>query len=475
MQPEPPDSLWLYRSRVGYSALVKVGDFSLRYRLLRNKLEPEGFDDFSEFDINVDEVKVQTPAQIIEHVINNPGSYRAASLAVNDAVSGNLSNSSSVSSSSTYYQLENGHTSSSNETPSSGQVELVDPNNGISIAPDIVRSEHAQQLINVELSSHVRAVESRKANQHSKRKVYENIPKFAELVAPLQTLKRKQKSIVNHDATMLNKLTEESLNFEINARTKGKHASIDPNEVVLRVAVFHPKNGTKSQEFLVLGSQSLAELADRIYCVQSCTQDAELIPGSCFFIEDGAYDDTRSHRLHIGRSRVNPADIANLSLDSSQLIEEEAGPIMEARVVRYSKPVIKWCSKEAVEHDKLTSFSMEESTFNDLMLRLGSYYSFCHHGNCSHTIIFTEMRIFNANDHTNKLAYPLRCFESRIRRQKCRVCDLLPATAVTFGDKLSSEEPCFFCDECYQLLHYSAVPPNTLIYDDFEVFPYIHD
>lgn len=324
-------------------------------------------------------------------------------------------------------------------------------------------------------SKHLATSEVEELRSTLKRKGLEDVPKFSELVAPLLALKRKQKIALNHGGVQSNKLTEECLAFEIGARTNGQFAAIsDPNEIVLRVAIFHPKNGSKSQEFFVLGSQVLSDLADRIYCVNGCSQDAEMTPGSCFFIEDDAFDDTRQHKIRVGQPRVNPADIATLG--TFVPAEEEtpsSEPEIAARVVRYSEPVVNWCNKVQTHHTNFRCHSMEKSTFNDLTLRLGSYYAFSHQGDCTHAVMFTELRIFNGNDNPNALAYPLRCFEGKIKRQKCRVCDLLPATAVTFGDKLSSEEPCYFCEECYQLLHYSA--PDTLLYDDFRVYDYVHD
>lgn len=42
----------------------------------------------------------------------------------------------------------------------------------------------------------------------------------------------------------------------------------DPNlELILNVSIYHPYNGKKVQEFVVLGSQYLTELKDQIYCI----------------------------------------------------------------------------------------------------------------------------------------------------------------------------------------------------------------
>lgn len=41
---------------------------------------------------------------------------------------------------------------------------------------------------------------------------------------------------------------------------------------------------------------------------------------------------------------------------------------------------------------------------------------------------------------------------------------------VTYDDKLSSENPFFYCEQCYRPLHYSL--NNELLYDDFRVYSY---
>lgn len=76
-------------------------------------------------------------------------------------------------------------------------------------------------------------------------------------------------------------------------------------------------------------------------------------------------------------------------------------------------------------------------------------------------------------DNKNKRAYPLQKFQNKIRRKKCRVCDIYPARWVTRGDRMGPENPCFYCDQCYKPLHYKV--DGTLQYTDFQVFPYYHE
>ncbi len=40
---------------------------------------------------------------------------------------------------------------------------------------------------------------------------------------------------------------------------------VSPDELVLSVAIYHPRRLVKVQEFLVLGSQKLSDLRDKMY------------------------------------------------------------------------------------------------------------------------------------------------------------------------------------------------------------------
>jgi len=83
------------------------------------------------------------------------------------------------------------------------------------------------------------------------------------------------------------------------------------------------------------------------------------------------------------------------------------------------------------------------------------------------------MRMLHNQDIQNKKRYPVQTFQCKIRRRKCRICDIYPAKYVTCNDPLSIENPCFFCELCYRPLHYTK--EGHLIYKDFEVYPYVHE
>jgi len=83
------------------------------------------------------------------------------------------------------------------------------------------------------------------------------------------------------------------------------------------------------------------------------------------------------------------------------------------------------------------------------------------------------MRLIHADDVQNWAVYPIVTFQLKIRFQKCSVCKIFRATKVTVDDKWTPDNPCYFCDECFSLLHLAEDGSPT--YTDFIEYDYNHD
>lgn len=143
---------------------------------------------------------------------------------------------------------------------------------------------------------------------------------------------------------------------------------------------FNPKHiGTKrkprlSQEFLVLGSQNLCELRDKIYChckfgpFKDISDDFECIRANdttittttddfgFFFITDTFYNDYRSTK-------------------TDQMTE-----------------IREWMQRQS-DFGPTQVKSMQNTKFKDLNLRVGFPQVFRHYVNCEHIISFTDIRL----------------------------------------------------------------------------------
>ena len=141
----------------------------------------------------------------------------------------------------------------------------------------------------------------------------------------------------------------------------------------------------KDQHLLVLGSQKLTELRDKIvcandyFCLEELSEDAsalkedvELPQGptnasnsAYFFIGNCFYDDLRHPAAKdTSREIISWAEEGDRIARSSQL-------------------------------DHFDAYLMEETSFEMLRFRLGWPYLYSHHGNCRHLVIFKDMRYVN--------------------------------------------------------------------------------
>lgn len=222
-------------------------------------------------------------------------------------------------------------------------------------------------------------------------------------------------------------------------QTKGLELMEAHSQVLVRVALFDCRTKMQSQEFLVLGSQMLTELKDSICCLSEKVHADQYPSSSYFLIEDTFYDDLRAQDA-----------------------------------IRYSDSIVEWVRhKKRYTHPGLTRFAqreMQNQAIGDLSIRLNSFYYYVHHGDCTHVLVFKEIRMLGSHDCLNRRAYPLLIYQPRLKIRKCGVCDIYAAKHVTYGDKLAPENPFFYCDACYQQLHYDAA--GNLLYEDFQVFPY---
>mmetsp|Transcript_24794 Transcript_24794/g.27590 ORF Transcript_24794/g.27590 Transcript_24794/m.27590 type:complete len:382 (+) Transcript_24794:1060-2205(+) len=248
---------------------------------------------------------------------------------------------------------------------------------------------------------------------------------------------------------------------------------IAKDDLVISVAIYHPASSHKVQEHLVLGSTLLSELKDKIYCLSEHILKPHLSNGGFFFIEGTFYLDMREPD--------KPDDISD-SEDSEDEIDDH-GVRPSRKPLDYSELIIKWMKLHNSEENmrdygvrdvsEIKKKMIDKVQFLDLKFHVNKKYVYMHQGNCQHYMIFTEVRLFNDTDEQNANLYPIKIFQSKVRRRKCMVCKKLGARYVTYRDKLANTNQCFFCAQCYEQLHYDM--DGNLLYEDFEVFPYYHE
>ncbi|KAL7245460.1 hypothetical protein ACSBR2_000734 [Camellia fascicularis] len=65
------------------------------------------------------------------------------------------------------------------------------------------------------------------------------------------------------------------------------------------------------------------------------------------------------------------------------------------------------------------------------------------------------MRLIHSKDVQNRMVYPIITFQLKERFKKCSVCKICRAEKMTVDDKWAAENPCYFCKNCYYMLHYA--------------------
>uniref|UniRef100_A0A452RAK5 snRNA-activating protein complex subunit 3 n=1 Tax=Ursus americanus TaxID=9643 RepID=A0A452RAK5_URSAM len=204
------------------------------------------------------------------------------------------------------------------------------------------------------------------------------------------------------------------------------------------------------QTMLVLGSQKLTELRDSICCVSdlqiggefSNTPDQapehiskDLYKSAFFYFEGTFYNDRR---------------------------------YPECRDL--SRTIIEWSESHDRGYGKFQTAKMEEFTFNDLCIKLGFPYLYCHQGDCEHVVVITDIRLAHCDDCLDRTLYPLLIKKHWLWTRKCFVCKMYTARWVTNNDSFAPEDPCFFCDVCFRMLHYDS-EGNKL--GEFLAYPYV--
>ncbi|XP_031266908.1 snRNA-activating protein complex subunit [Pistacia vera] len=247
-----------------------------------------------------------------------------------------------------------------------------------------------------------------------------------------------------------------------------EHVPVRYPEIVLCVEVYHNiRKWVKTQEFLVLGRQTLTELRDKIYCLtdQVMQKAGEHDPSGYFLIEDAFYNDLRD---------PSAIDYSKPIFDWLRNSKDEALKkwecIINGELQQKQKAILGTVSTSHLPHFR--AFDMHTTWFRDLRFRLGAAYLYCHQGDCKHTIVIRDMRLIHQEDMQNRAAYPIVIFQLKPRTQKCSVCRIYRAKKVAVDNKWAQENPCYFCDYCYSLLHsVDGIP----LYENCSVYDYLHD
>ncbi|CAH8355510.1 unnamed protein product [Eruca vesicaria subsp. sativa] len=245
---------------------------------------------------------------------------------------------------------------------------------------------------------------------------------------------------------------------------QGTVATLFP-EVILCVEIYNSRK-FKIQEFLVLGSQMLTELKDKIHCVtdQVMQKAGKYDPSGYFLIEDIFHNDLRN------RSATDYSKpILNWLWNSKDEALKKWEGIITGELQQKQRTALG--VTKAMDLPRFGSAEMQRTRFCDLRFRLGASYLYCHQGDCKHMIVIRDMRLSHPEDVQNRAAYPRLIYQLKTRAQKCSVCKIYRASKVVLDDKWGNENHCYFCDTCFGHLHNEEGP----LCCDVPVFDYVYE
>ncbi|XP_027178416.1 snRNA-activating protein complex subunit-like isoform X2 [Coffea eugenioides] len=288
--------------------------------------------------------------------------------------------------------------------------------------------------------------------------------------APRDVKKTVSNDNVSEKRERKRRVNRETVNLEVGSSKTPEQVPVHFPEVILCLEVYHNRRTwSKTQEFLVLGRQFLTEVRDMIYCLtdEIMKKAGKHDASGYFLVEDVFCNDTRDpYAIDYSKPIFKWLEHSrNVALEKWEFIV--AG---EQQQHQKRKAFLDSNEKLQLPHFKVVD--MQKTRFCDLGFRLGAGYLYCHQGDCKHLIVIRDMRLIHPEDVQNRAAYPLITFQSKVRFRKCSVCNIYKATKVTVDDKWAQENPCYFCDLCYYMLHYAD---GSLLYSDFSVYDYLHE
>lgn len=229
-----------------------------------------------------------------------------------------------------------------------------------------------------------------------------------------------------------------------------QHIDTNDSELVLWVEVFHAsREPSKTQSFLVLGSEFVTELMDLVVCTfDQRLQKVEKASKMFFFNGFFCVDQRKATNLN------------------------------------YATEILHWIaqnpSAKAHYGTQFKIVRMETTRFRELPLQLDVAGVLMHQGECEHLVRVRDVRLRHEwdakedDDVVVAAAFPMRLPNSFSRTiRPCLICYQFSAKFLCYGDPLSTESPMFFCENCFQKAHYDAT--GNLINQEFQAFPYYQD
>ena len=121
---------------------------------------------------------------------------------------------------------------------------------------------------------------------------------------------------------------------------------------------------------------------------------------------------------------------------------------------------------------------MDSVSLQDLSVRLGAPYVYCHGYGCEHVVSFTDLRVEKMIDTSGGAPpYPRETFRRPQERKKCDFCATTwratKAQYVVYDHPMAGKNPTYFCEPCYKSFNYDE--NDKLLVEKFKTYAYFHE
>ncbi|KAH0488673.1 MAG: hypothetical protein KVP17_004930 [Porospora cf. gigantea B] len=190
-------------------------------------------------------------------------------------------------------------------------------------------------------------------------------------------------------------------------------AMVETGDVLLRITMHMRKGRMPLRTVIGLGSQTLAELKDLLYCDEDVNQSG--FKGACMWIGNDFFSDMRYTN------------------------------------VCYSTPIVEW--RMRASHQCGPIRSMHEVMLKDIAWPIRTTVAYLHQGDCEHRLTLDNMELFNPQTHAPyRKSYPLRVWQPAVKLEYCGACRAKLAAMLVFQTTLVKDNPCKLCNECFDRL-----------------------
>ncbi|CEP17268.1 hypothetical protein [Parasitella parasitica] len=213
------------------------------------------------------------------------------------------------------------------------------------------------------------------------------------------------------------------------------------DDTLITITIFNPQNPhAKFQEIEMLGSQTLSNLRDAIYCQSDFTQNRHY-----------KNQDPNEKIVNTTKTKLSPSMIY---MDHVFYIDTRDKDNIPADY--YDIWIDAWLTKKQVNRQvhKYETKSMETATMQDITLELHKPFAFVHQDSCEHMMLVDDVRLISSSEYGSESQFPRTTRNVRYDRFKCSMCTVYPATKITHEDIVSGFSPCYFCDTCFESFHH---------------------